>query len=160
MANFTATIRWRRNGAAFSDNRYSRAHTWSFDGGAQIPGSSSPHVVPVPYSDSAAVDPEEAFVASLSSCHMLWFLDLAGRRGYVVESYDDAAEGVMRRDAAGKMAVTRVTLRPHVAFVGQAPDDETHRALHEEAHHECFIANSVKTEIVCEPTLLESETGR
>jgi hypothetical protein len=122
MANFTATIRWRRNGALFSDNRYARAHTWSFDGGAQVPGSSSPHVVPVPYSDPAG-------------------------------------EGRMQRNAEGKMAVTRVTLRPHVAFAGQAPDDEAYRALHAEAHHECFIANSVKTEIVCEPTLAESKTG-
>jgi organic hydroperoxide reductase OsmC/OhrA len=152
MTNFTATIRWRRGGALFSDNKYGRAHTWSFDGGVEVPGSSSPHVVPVPYSDPAAVDPEEAFVASISSCHMLWFLDIASRRGYVVESYDDPAEGRMRRNAEGQMAVTQVTLRPHVAFAGPAPDDETHRALHAEAHHECFIANSVKTEIVCEPT--------
>jgi organic hydroperoxide reductase OsmC/OhrA len=154
MANFTAAIRWRRNGAVFSDNKYSRAHTWSFDGGVTVPASSSPHVVAVPCSDPAAVDPEEAFVASISSCHMLWFLDLANRRGYVVESYDDDAEGRMRRNAEGKLAVTQVTLRPHVAFAGAIPDDATYRALHDEAHHECFIANSVKTEIVCEPTVV------
>jgi len=154
MSNFTAAIRWRRDGAAFTDNRYGRAHAWIFDGGAQVPGSSSPHVVPEPFSDPAAVDPEEAFVASISSCHMLWFLDIACRRGYVVESYDDRAEGRMRRNAEGKMAVTRVTLHPQVAFYGQMPDDETFLSLHEEAHRECFIANSVKTEIVCEPIVV------
>jgi organic hydroperoxide reductase OsmC/OhrA len=146
-------IRRRRNGAASFDNHYGRAHTWSFDGGTVVPGSSSPNVVPVPYSDPAAVDPREAFVASLSSCHMPWFLDIASRRGIVIESYDDRAEGQMRRNTEGKLAVTRVTFRPRVAFEGNGPDEATHRTLHEDAHRECFIANLVKSEVVCEPTL-------
>ena len=152
MAQHTATIEWMRGDARFVDNRYSRAHTWTFDGGIRVPGSSSPHVVPAPYSDAAAVDPEEAFVASLSSCHMLWFLSIAVKRGYVVDRYVDAAVGTMARNPAGKLAMTRVVLRPRVDFSGErrpAPDDIA--AMHHEAHEECFIASSVLTEVVCEP---------
>ena len=137
--------------AAISDNRYSRGHRWHFDGGVEVPASSSPHVVPLPYSVQAAVDPEEAFVASLSSCHMLWFLSLAAKAGYVVDSYRDEATGVMNRNAEGRMAMTRVTLRPGVRFGGAAPNSEQLEALHHEAHAQCFIANSVKTEVLCEP---------
>jgi organic hydroperoxide reductase OsmC/OhrA len=152
MATYTATIRWNRGEQPFSDNRYSRAHVWLFDGGVEVQGSSSPHSVPLPYSRADAVDPEEAFVASLSSCHMLWFLSIAAKRGFCVDSYVDSAEGVMGRNAAGKFAMTQVTLRPKVAFVGNpAPTHSDIEAMHHKAHAECFIANSVKTEVNCEP---------
>jgi len=147
-----ALIRWRLGDADFLGRRYSRAHTWRFDGGLEVPASSSPHVVPLPMSDASAVDPEEAFVASLSSCHMLWFLDIASRAGFAVESYEDAAEGRMGRNAAGKLVVDVVTLRPHARFTGRrTPSAAELAALHREAHEECFLANSVRCEIRCEP---------
>jgi organic hydroperoxide reductase OsmC/OhrA len=150
----TALIRWHAGDADFLGRRYSRAHTWTFDGGAVVPASSSPHVVPLPMSDASAVDPEEAFVASLSSCHMLWFLDIASRAGYAVDNYEDAADGRMGRNAAGKLVVDLVTLRPHARFAGaQVPDAATLSALHHQAHAECFLANSVRCEIRCEPIL-------
>jgi len=152
MAEYTATIDWERQGAVFTDNRYSRGHRWEFDGGIQVPASSSAHVVPVPYSVTAAVDPEEAFVAALSSCHMLWFLSLAAKRGYIVDRYHDTAVGVMGRDAAGKLAMLDVTLRPAVTLGGgPQPSDVELAALHHAAHAECFIANSVKTRVHCQP---------
>jgi organic hydroperoxide reductase OsmC/OhrA len=152
MSTYTVNVAWQRGDARFTDNRYSRRHTWMFDGGFAVPASSSPHVVRVPYSDPNAVDPEEAFVAALSSCHLLWFLSIAAGRGFCVDSYVDNAEGVMAENAAGKLAMTRVTLRPHVAFGGErTPSAEEFEAMHHEAHAECFIANSVKTEVVCEP---------
>ena len=152
MAQHTATVAWQRFDAAFTDNRYSRAHRWMFDGGATIPASSSPHVVPVPMSDPMGVDPEEAFVASLSSCHMLWFLSIAAGRGFVVDHYEDHAVGTMERDQSGRLAMTRVALRPSIAFSGaRLPTDDELREMHDEAHHSCFIANSVKTEVVVEP---------
>lgn len=151
MSEYFATVEWRRNGAVFSDNRYSRAHVWRFDGGATVPGSSSPHVVRPPYSDPAAVDPEEAFVASVSSCHMLWFLVLAVKAGLVVDSYSDEAVGVMEKNGEGKLAITRITLRPRIAFSGiRNPSPAEIDALHHKAHEECFIANSVRTEITVE----------
>ena len=154
MAEHTCTVAWERGSADFIDRRYSRAHTWTFDGGAVVPGSSSPHVVPPPGSDPAAVDPEEAFVASLSSCHMLWFLDLAARRGYRIDRYVDHAVGTMGRNPAGKLAMTRVVLRPAVTFgPGPQPDAGILNALHHEAHAQCFIANSVTTDVVCEPVV-------
>jgi organic hydroperoxide reductase OsmC/OhrA len=147
-------IRWSRGEAVFTDNRYSRGHTWHFDGGVEVPASSSPHVVRVPYSVAAAVDPEEAFVASISSCHMLWFLSIAAEAGFRVDDYVDEAVGVMGKNAAGKTAVARVTLRPRVIFSGaQVPTLVQLDELHHRAHEECFIANSVTTEIVCEPVL-------
>jgi organic hydroperoxide reductase OsmC/OhrA len=152
MAEYKATVVWSRDGAVFTDNRYSRGHRWLFDGGVEVPASSSPHVVPLPLSVAAAVDPEEAFVASLSSCHMLWFLSLAARRGLVVDSYRDEAVGVMSKDASGKPALTRVTLRPEVHFAGdRRPTADEVAALHHAAHEECFIARSVKTDVRCEP---------
>ena len=152
MSEYVVTVRWERSGQRFIDNRYRRAHTWTFDGGVEVPGSSSPSVVPLPYSESRAVDPEEAFVASLSSCHMLWFLSIAAQRKFCVDSYVDEAQGVMARNAAGKMAMTQVTLRPQVVFVGAPlPTDDEIAAMHHEAHDECFIANSVTTEVRCEP---------
>ena len=152
MSTYTSTIRWERGDQPFTDNKYSRGHTWLFDGGVEVPGSSSPHTVPLPYSRSDAVDPEEAFVASLSSCHMLWFLSIAAKRGFRVDSYVDNAEGVMARNALGKFAMTRVTLRPRVVFAGTPmPTVIDIDSMHHKAHAECFIANSVKTEVHCEP---------
>ncbi|MBN3763865.1 OsmC family protein [Burkholderia sp. Ac-20365] len=148
MAKHTALIEWSGNGSKFTDNRYSRAHRWTFDGGAVVPASSSPHVVRVPFSDPAGVDPEEAYVAALSSCHMLWFLSIAAEEGYVVASYRDEAEGTMAKNDAGKEVVTRVVLKPAVAFAGtKAPGDEALAHLHHLAHDACFLANSVKTVI-------------
>lgn len=152
MGKHTAELRWTRGDQAFLDNRYRRLHTVRFDGGVEIPMSSSPDVVAVPMSDPAAVDPEEAFVASLASCHMLWFLSLAARAGYTVDRYTDSADGVLARNAAGKLAMTVVTLRPHAVFSGtQVPTHEQLEALHHEAHEACFIASSVTTEVRCEP---------
>ena len=153
MGTYAATIAWKRDGAVFTDNRYSRGHLWRFDGGVEIPASSSPHVVPLPLSVAAAVDPEEAFVASLSSCHMLWFLSIAAKRGFVVESYVDEAQGVMAKNNDGKLAMTAVVLRPKIIFAGKKrPAATEHEAMHHEAHGECFIASSVRTEVHCEPT--------
>jgi organic hydroperoxide reductase OsmC/OhrA len=155
MAQHTSTVLWQRHDAVFTDHRYSRAHTLQFDGGAVVPASSSPHVVPLPYSDPGGVDPEEAFVASLSSCHMLWFLDIAARAGWVIDHYRDEAVGVMARNTEGQLAMTRVTLRPAVQFAAaHKPTPEELHALHHRAHASCFIANSVKTEVVCEPILV------
>ena len=155
MSQYHATIAWQRDGQPFSDRRYRRHHQWRFDGGAVVAGSSSPQVVPLPMSDPAAVDPEEAFVASLSSCHLLWFLDLACRAGWVVDDYRDDASGEMARNAEGRLAMTRVTLRPCVRFAGtRQPDADEIARLHEAAHQACFIANSVRTEVCCEPVIV------
>jgi len=152
MAHYTAEILWLRGEQAFTDNRYSRRHAVRFDGGVEMPGSSSPHVVPLPMSDASAVDPEEAFVASLSSCHMLWFLAIAAKRRFRVDRYFDAAVGTMGRNAEGREAMLTVTLRPEVLFSGEhLPTREELADMHHKAHDECFIANSVKTEVRCEP---------
>ena len=152
MAQYVAEILWLRGEQNFLDNRYSRRHLLRFDGGVEVPGSSSPHVVPVPMSDAAAVDPEEAFVASLSSCHMLFFLSIAAKRRFCVDRYFDAATGVMEKNADGKMAVSVVTLHPGLTFSGeQLPTREEIERMHHEAHEACFIANSVKSEVRCEP---------
>lgn len=149
MATYGATVDWRSDGG-FREGRYSRAHRWTFDGGAVVPASASPHVVPAPMSDSAAVDPEEALVASVSSCHMLWFLHLARDSGLDVAAYRDEAKGTMGKNELGRMAVTRIVLRPQVDFAGEAPDAEVLARLHHEAHEKCFIANSLRTDIVVE----------
>lgn len=152
MSRHTAEVVWERAGQDFLDNRYSRKHAWRFDGGTEVLASSSPHVVPPPFSDASAVDPEEAFIASLSSCHMLWFLSIAVRHGFRVDRYRDAAEGVMERNAQGKSMISMVTLKPHVIFSGERlPSRSEIVRMHHEAHEECFIANSVRTEIYCEP---------
>lgn len=152
MSEYRAVVQWNRGGAVFTDNRYSRRHRWLFDGGIEVPASASPQVVPVPMSVAAAVDPEEAFVASLSSCHMLWFLSIAAKRGFVVESYRDDAIGTMERDGSSKQAMTRVTLHPDVSFgQDQRPTPDEVMAMHHEAHEECYIARSVRTVIRCEP---------
>jgi len=152
MAEYKTVVMWNRDGAAFTDNHYSRGHRWLFDGGIEVPASSSPYVVPVPWSIAAAVDPEEAFVASLSSCHMLWFLSIASKSGFVVESYRDEAVGVMGKDASAKLAMTRVTLRPEAHFSSDnRPTADQVVAMHHKAHEQCFIARSVKTDLRCEP---------
>ncbi len=152
MAVYTAGIEWLRGDQDFLSNRYSRRHMIRFDGGVEMPGSSSPHVVPLPWADPAAVDPEEMFVASIASCHMLWFLAIAAKRKYCVNRYSDTAEGVMAKNADGKEFVSQVTLRPKVVFSGERqPGADELQALHHRAHEECFIANSVRTEIRCEP---------
>ncbi len=150
---YSALVLWQRTPQeVFTDNRYSRRHVLRFDGGAEVAGSSSPSVVPLPLSDAAAVDPEEAFVASLAACHMLWFLSIAAQQGYVVDRYSDAATGAMTRNAAGKLWISLVTLRPEVAFGGDhGPSGDDLLQLHHRAHLECFIANSVKSEVRCEP---------
>jgi organic hydroperoxide reductase OsmC/OhrA len=137
-------VTWSRGEQPFKDNRYSRGHTWRFDGGAVVRASASPSVVRAPMSDATAVDPEEAFVASLSSCHMLWFLSLAAEKGLVVDAYEDDAVGHLERRADGRSAMARIVLRPRVAFAAPgAPSREEIAALHEEAHRQCFLANAV-----------------
>jgi organic hydroperoxide reductase OsmC/OhrA len=149
---YKATIAWRRDtGEDFAKGRYSRGHEWRFDGGVTLAASSSPSVVPRPFSREEAVDPEEAFVAALSSCHLLTFLDLARRAGIVINSYEDDAIGAMERIAPQRMAITKVTLRPKIVFEGATPDKAKLDELHHQAHELCFIANSVKTEITVEP---------
>lgn len=146
MSVFGARVTWERGDAPFTDNRYSRAHRWTFDGGISVAASSSPHVVPLPMSVAEHVDPEEAFVAALSSCHMLFFLSLAARKDLVVDSYSDAAEGVLEK-VDGSLQVTRVVLHPRVVYAGELPSRAAEEALHHRAHELCFLANSVKTVI-------------
>ncbi|MCG8432672.1 MAG: OsmC family protein [Gammaproteobacteria bacterium] len=147
MSEYTATVSWQRNkDENFTDLKFSRGHEWSFDGGATVPASSSPHVVPPPYSVAANVDPEEAFIASLSSCHMLFFLYIAAKGKFIIDEYIDEAVGVMEKDADGKIAVTKVTLRPRVTFSGDnTPTMQQLEDMHHQSHEQCFIANSVKT---------------
>ena len=154
MAEHTATVRWilPGDGDAFLKGRYSREHTWTFDGGVTVSASPSPSVVPVPYSNPAGVDPEEAFVASIASCHMLTFLYVAMHAGLVVERYQDDAVGVMRKNERGAVWVAAVTLRPRIAYGGaKRPTAADVDHLHHLAHEQCFIANSVKTEITVAP---------
>jgi organic hydroperoxide reductase OsmC/OhrA len=152
MGEYTATLEWQRDGAVFTDNRFSRAHRWRFDGGADVAASAAPLVVPPPLSDPAGIDPEEAFVAAIASCHMLWFLALAAKQKFVVDHYRDAAVGIMEKIESGKQAITRVTLRPDIGFSGdKRPSPDELQSLHHKAHDNCFIANSVRTEITVEP---------
>lgn len=153
MSDHHATIEWSRRDQPFLDNRYARAHDWRFDGGATVRGSSAPSaLVPEPLSDPAAVDPEEALVAALSSCHMLFFLAFAAKAGLVVDSYNDDAVGLLGRDERGKTSITTVTLRPEVVFSGAArPDAAALEALHHRAHSVCYIANSIRAEVTVEP---------
>jgi organic hydroperoxide reductase OsmC/OhrA len=151
MSTYTATIRWTRDPSTdFAKGQYSRAHTWEFDGGLTVPASPSPHIVPAPWNDPKGVDPEEAFVASLSSCHMLFFVDFARRAGFVIDAYVDEAEGVLEKRADGKMAMTRATLRPRLSWAGNPPGQASIADLHHRAHQACFIANSVTTEVTVE----------
>jgi len=150
MATHNATIRWFASpGEDFAKGQYSRAYSWNFDGLANVAASASPHVVPTPWANPDAVDPEEAFVASLSSCHLLFFLNFAARAGFRVDTYEDAAVGEMAKNEAGKVYVAKVTLNPRIVFSGdKRPSESDIAALHHKSHEECFIANSVKTEIV------------
>ena len=150
MATYEAMVQWRRAAdERFIDQKYSRAHDWLFDGGARVRGSSSPHSVRPPFSDPSAVDPEEALVAALSSCHMLFFLWIAAKRGFAILSYKDAAIGIMTEDERGRESITKVTLRPHVVFDGDMrPTESEVEAMHHESHERCYIANSVKADVV------------
>jgi organic hydroperoxide reductase OsmC/OhrA len=152
MSEYRAIVEWKRDGAVFTDNKFSRGHRWLFDGGVEVPASSSPHSVRLPYSVENAVDPEEALVAALSSCHMLTFLWLAAKKKFLVESYRDDAIGFMEKNEQGRLAITRVILRPEIVFGGDTrPNADDIAALHHGAHEECYIANSVKTDVRVEP---------
>ena len=152
MSEYTATIKWQRDGQDFLDDNYSRSHTWEFDGGLHVPASASPQVVPLPKSVAENVDPEEAFVASLSSCHMLFFLAIARENGYMVDKYTDCAIGRMAKNDQGRLAMMKVVLRPKVVFSGDTcPTTAQIDEIHQQSHDQCFIANSVKTEIITEP---------
>ncbi|OUS69290.1 peroxiredoxin [Pseudoalteromonas sp. A601] len=154
MSEYSAKVTWSRNPSeSFVDNKYSRAHQWQFDGGANVEASSSPHIVPLPYSVAENVDPEEAFVASLSSCHMLFFLSIAAKKRFVVESYTDNAIGVMEKGDDNRMAMTEVVLKPCVKFSGEQATAEQLEKMHHQAHELCFIANSVKTKVTTEVVL-------
>ncbi len=150
MSAYTATVIWRRDDQDFLDNNYSRGHEWSFDGGLMVLASASPDLVPLPQSVAENVDPEEAFVASLSSCYLLFFLALAQRRKIVVDEYCDDAVGYLDKNEHGRMAMTRVVLRPRCRYAGEAPDSALIEKLHHRAHELCFIANSVTSDVVTE----------
>lgn len=152
MSEYTATVKWQREGRNFLDDNYSRGHIWEFDGGLQVPASASPHIVPLPKSVAKHVDPEEAFVAALSSCHMLFFLAIAAEKGYVIDNYTDCAVGQMARNSRGKLAMTKVVLRPMAVFSGdKRPSAAQIEKIHAQSHDQCFIANSVTTEVLTEP---------
>jgi organic hydroperoxide reductase OsmC/OhrA len=154
MSEHRATIVWQRGDQPFTDNAYSRAHEWRFDGGACVPASASPDVVPLPMSVAENVDPEEAFVAALSSCHMLTFLAISAKRGFVVDSYTDAAIGYMGKNDDGRVFVSQVVLEPKISFTGDpVPTAKQLKKMHDQAHHMCFIANSVTTEVVTRTTV-------
>lgn len=146
---YHAEVVWTREGAVFTDNRYSRGHLWRFDGGVEVPGSSSPLSVRLPLSREDAVDPEEALVAAVASCHMLFFLGFAAKAGYVVDKYEDAAVGIMTKNERGKLFVSNITLNPAITFSGtKRPSPQELDALHHHAHEECYITNSVRAEVV------------
>lgn len=146
---YHATVEWQRQGVAFVDSKYSRGHVWRFDGGVEVPASSAPSSVPLPYSVAAAVDPEEALVAAVSSCHMLFFLSFAAKQGFVIDRYLDEALGAMTRNDRDKLYVSKIVLNPNVTFRGsKRPNEQELDALHQRAHEECYIANSVKAEII------------
>lgn len=153
MSEHKATLEWRRQSVDFDYRTYSRAHSLDFEGGIRVPASAAPANIPPTAKGAAGVDPEQAFVASLSSCHMLWFLLLACKAKLVVDRYVDHASGFLGKNAEGREAMTRVTLRPVVTFSGRKPGTEEHAQLHEAAHHKCFIANSVKSEVTVEPEI-------
>lgn len=147
MSVHRATVRWQATDAPFTYETYSRTHRWHFEGGTEIEAAAAPAY----RGDPVLVDPEEAFVASLASCHLLTFLAIAVRDGLVVEDYEDEAEGVLAKNEAGRLAVTRVVLRPRITFGGDVPSADVVERMHARAHKGCFIANSVRTEIVVEP---------
>jgi organic hydroperoxide reductase OsmC/OhrA len=160
MATYGCSVEWSRGNAPFTDLRYSRAHDWCFDGGAVVRGSSSPHSVRVPWSDPTAVDPEEALVAAVSSCHMLWFLSLAAEAGYVIDRYSDAAQATLGRFPDGRRGLTEVVLRPAVVVSTGVPlDDAAFEALHHAAHARCDIGNSLRGEVRVEGSWRKAEAG-
>ena len=146
---YTASIFWKKKETeTFTDNKYSRGHTWVFDGGVELPASASPQVVPLPMSDESAVDPEEAFVAAIASCHMLFFLSIAASSNYIIETYDDQAEGIMSKNEHGQMVMGDIILKPKIVFSGTTiPTAEQIAELHNSAHHKCYLANSIKSTI-------------
>lgn len=150
MSSYTAKITWKTDSPdTFTKNRYTRGHTWSFDGGIEVPASSSPHAVRVPFSVEEAVDPEEALVAAASSCHMLTFLWIAAQRGFVIDSYEDNAVGELTKGDDGKQWISRITLDPQIAWSGEkTPTAEELAEMHHAAHEGCYIANSIRSEIV------------
>ncbi|MGX9731959.1 OsmC family protein [Janthinobacterium aestuarii] len=150
MHQFFATVAWQRDGQDFAGQRYSRGHEWQFDGGLTVAASSSPLSVPLPMSVAANIDPEEALVAATSSCHMLFFLSLAAQLGYVIDDYRDDATGDLGKNAQGRLAMTRIVLRPRIAFAGTPPSPEALAALHHDAHERCYIANSLTADVVVE----------
>ena len=151
MPKHFATIRWFASpGEDFAKGQYSRGHSWNFDGLTNVAASASPHIVPMPWANPDAVDPEEAFVASAASCHMLFFLDFSRRAGLIITGYDDVAEGLMEKGADGKMRITRITLRPKIVWSGDPPDQAQIDELHHKSHEACFIANSITSEVVVE----------
>jgi len=151
MHSYTAKVFWERGDQAFTDDTYSRGHIWEFDGGLVVPASASPDIVPLPQSIAENVDPEEAFIASLSSCHMLFFLALAAKRGIVVDKYLDTATGTMEQDDRGRTSITKVVLRPDAMYSGEnIPNMDAVQKIHEQAHQLCFIANSVRSAVVIE----------
>ena len=153
MGLYHATISWSRGADEFGGQHYSRGHTWEFDEGLRVPASASPHVVRAPWHVTKAVDPEEAFVAAVSSCHMLFFLSYVSRDGFIAESYEDAASGVLEKVPSGKVVMTSVTLRPIVTFSGKVPTQAQFDAWNHQAHEECYIANSVTAEVRVEGSL-------
>jgi organic hydroperoxide reductase OsmC/OhrA len=145
---YSATVHWQRDGANFADNSYSRGHEWRFDEGVVVPGSSAPSSVPLPMSRADAVDPEEALVAACSSCHMLFFLAFAARRGFTIDSYTDAAVGEMTKNEAGKLYISAITLDPKIVWSGdKRPTADDIAKLHERSHAECYIANSIRATV-------------
>ena len=148
MSEHKATIHWKRTSDEFLKGKYSREHTWTFDGGLTVPASPSPSVVPAPYSNPAHVDPEEAFVASVSSCHMLTFLYVASKQGFQVDRYDDDAVGAMTKNEQGVPWISVITLNPRIVYGGpKLPTPADEEQLHYLAHKQCFVANSIKTEV-------------
>jgi organic hydroperoxide reductase OsmC/OhrA len=153
MSTYHATITWTRGADEFLRQKYSRGHRWTFDEGVSIAASASPHAVRAPWHVTAAVDPEEALVAALSSCHMLFFLSIASSAGFTVESYEDAADGEMAKNTEGRDSMVRFTLRPLVTFKERAPSAEEFEAMHQRAHEQCYVANSLKGEVATEPLM-------
>ena len=147
MHQYKATVHWSQNSGDFAKGTYGRRHRWEFDGGAICAASSSPTVVPAPYSDPSAIDPEEAMVAAISSCHMMWFLDVARRAGYVVLEYRDQLIGKMRANSEGNIWLSNIDLHPKITWQGREPAPTVLADIHDEAHHNCYLANSVKTDI-------------
>ena len=150
MSTYHANVTWARGADEFLRQKYSRGHRWTSDEGVSIAASASPHAVRAPWHVTAAIDPEEALVAALSSCHMLFFLSIASRAGFTVESYEDTAEGVMEKNAEGRDAMTRFTLRPVITFKERSPSAEDFDAMHHSAHEQCYVANSLRGEVAVE----------